>query len=348
MRIVLKSTAFVMACLCAGLAGPVATAAIDEVVPFKFEWEIPKKFHIPASIRHTVPRQREGEPDIVYYFSPNQQQASYPIVVLCGGSYERSRIYSIFHLHRYFYKEFMDLGCGIVSAEEWGIDGHVIDVDVFMQHYTRTRRFEDYQILLDHFIANPPVGWNGKFVLFGISEGAQLVTRLTEEYAPHIRATIAWAAPGAWSWPDELWQFMVHERSAFSTWRQFVDELSQWIPLVSSRPATRNVFDDLLAQMMKNPAWNKEFMGMSYQYHVDACSYPLPRYEKLAVPFLSAAGGLDPAIGSFDEFVKKAQEAKCPITYVRVDGHDHYVRRCPEIVSKTFEWLKQQLEAAKQ
>lgn len=319
----------------------------EEVVPYKFTTFLPTDFVIPQKIQFTTSRLRDGEPDLLYYLSQPKHVVTYPIVIVCGGSYERSRIYSIFHLFRYFYDEFMDLGLGILSAEEWGINGHEIDIDLFMEHYTQGRRFEDHQILMDHVIANPPEGWNGKFVLFGISEGAPLVTRLTQEYPEHLLATISWAGSSGWTWREEWWLKVQYELAHLSWFDWFVNVVSKWIPSASYIPTTRKEYDALMDYIQAHPTPHKEFMHMTYQYHADACAYPLPDYSKLKkVPFFNGVGGKDPIIEALDAFAERAKAAGCPITYVRPPYQDHFARKCPEIVSKTFEWLKHHLSVS--
>lgn len=54
-------------------------------------------------------------------------------------------------------------------------------------------------------------------------------------------------------------------------------------------------------------------------------------------------GTEDSIIASSDLFVQKARDAGAPITYFRIDGMDHYVRKRPDVIDRSFEWLKQQL-----
>ncbi len=328
-----------------GLSAGVFSTAEDVagVIPLKFIQAPVKEFSIPPKARHTMPRLFANEPDIVYYFSRPKNVETFPIVLLLGGSYNRQTLSSIFHLHRYFLQECMDLGLAIVSLEQWGVDGKNVNVDTFMEHYTRSRRLEDYQIAIKHFLAHPPAGWNGKFILFGISEGGPLVTRITEEFSDYITATINWAGAEALSWRDEFWICLQDVRRSFTWWQSALDALGQWIPFFEHVPETREEYDALMNKIVKNPTAHKEFLKITYLYHADACQYPVPRYKKIKVPFLVAIGGLDPEIESFDQFVKSAQEATCPLTLIRVADCNHFVRRNPYIVTKTFEWLEEQL-----
>ena len=60
-------------------------------------------------------------------------------------------------------------------------------------------------------------------------------------------------------------------------------------------------------------------------------------------PFLVVQGTEDPNIESCDEFVRKAKEAGAPIEYIRVEGMDHYIRKRPDIIDQSFQWLKNQM-----
>jgi hypothetical protein len=36
-------------------------------------------------------------------------------------------------------------------------------------------------------------------------------------------------------------------------------------------------------------------------------------------------------------------EAGAPITYFRIEGMDHWLRKRPDVIDQSFEWLKEQL-----
>src|SRR3990167_1664706 len=100
----------------------------EEITPYKYiAGEIPS-YKIPSSSRYTTPRQEPGAPDIVYYFSYPHPK-SYPIVILCDGSSQKGSLRSVIHFHRYFLQELMDLKAGVLTIEQWGIDGERIQAD---------------------------------------------------------------------------------------------------------------------------------------------------------------------------------------------------------------------------
>lgn len=66
--------------------------------------------------------------------------------------------------------------------------------------------------------------------------------------------------------------------------------------------------------------------------------------EKIHTPFLVVSGTEDTIIQSSDAFVEKARNSGANVTYLRVEGMDHYVRKRPDIIDQSFEWLRSQLK----
>ena len=323
--------------------GIVHASNTNDITPYKFDNPLhAPAYDIPASSRFTVSRAQVDAPAIVYYFStPRAQQ--YPIAILCTGSSNRDAIFSNILLHRYFLQEFTDLGAAVLTVEQWGVDGSNIDSDIFIEHYTRSQRLHDHQAVIEYLKSNPPSGWDGTLILFGVSEGGPLVTSLTTEYSDMMRATINWVGAGDWSWNDELWRFIEVMRKNASWWMKLWDFMPRWIPFAFDLPKTRSEYDAIMNNALENPCVEKEFMGMTYKYHADAMTYPATEYHKIRTPFLVVAGCLDSFIDSCDAFVEKAQTAGAPITYIRVEDMDHYVRRRPEIIQQSFDWLAGQM-----
>ena len=174
----------------------------SEITPYKAtDAEVEKGFApyaIPAQCRFTIARPVCIAPEIVYYFS-RPSVSSYPIIFFCTGSSSKGRVYSVIHLHRYFLKEILELHCGLMTVEQWGVENpEEIDEATFFDHYTRTQRLQDHITVIDGLIQNPPTGWNGKLVFIGVSEGGLLVTALTEFYQDLTIATVNWSGSGDW------------------------------------------------------------------------------------------------------------------------------------------------------
>ena len=178
----------------------------EEITPYKFTDSMPY-YEIPTSSRFAVNRSEVAAPDVISYFSAPKSD-SYPIAILCGGSSSAGDVQSIIHFHRYFLQEFLDLNVGVVTLEQRGVNGNEINVKEFIEHYTRSNRLKDHQLVIDYLILNPPKGWNGNFIFLGVSEGGPIVTSLTELYSGNTLATVNWSGAGDWSWREELLVFL--------------------------------------------------------------------------------------------------------------------------------------------
>ncbi len=141
----------------------------DEITPYKFtdRDNIPF-YNIPAASRFITKRPGANKPNIVYYLTKPKKN-HYPIVIVCGGSSSKEDIGSIIHVHRYLLKEFLDLGVGVLTVEQWGVDGNKVNKKIFMEHYTRSQRLHDHQAVIEHLKLHPPQGWNGELIFLGMT-----------------------------------------------------------------------------------------------------------------------------------------------------------------------------------
>lgn len=321
-----------------------------QITPYKFsdaEYQngFPK-YKIPESSIFSVARSQDNAPEITYYFSKPKQSKEYPIAIFCSGSETRETISSIIHVHRYFLKEFLDLGAALITLEKWGVNGNQINVDDVMRHYTRTQRLIDHRTVINHLLQNPPKGWNGKLIFVGVSEGGRLVSALTAEYPEMTLATVDWSGSGDWGWREQLWAFIVGMRDEMLNNMPWYIKLRSYLPtwmpysINLNLPKTRAEYDEAMDKILTDPTSEKELMGMTYMYHADALNWPKIDYKDLKSPYLVVAGDQDTIIESSDEFVRKAKQAGANITYIRVAGMDHYVRKRQDILDKSFEWLK--------
>ena len=324
--------------------------AAEGITPYKFSNAEYKnglpEYNIPESSVFSVARSQKNAPNITYYFSKPKQGKKYPIAILCTGSSSRKSISSVIHVHRYFLKEFLDLGVALITLEQRGVNGNQINANEFMQHYTRSQRLIDHRAVINYLLKNPSEGWNGKFIFVGVSEGGPIVTKLTSEYADRTLATINWSGAGDWSWREELWAFMVGMRdemlSSVPWYIKMRSYLPNWMPYSVNLylPKTRVEYDAVMDKTLTNLTSEKELIGMTYMYHADALNWPETDYKNLKSPYLVVAGDKDTLIRSSDEFVRKAEQTGVNITYLRVHGMDHYVRKRQDILDKSFEWLK--------
>lgn len=311
----------------------------QEITPFKYTDELPV-YEIPESSRFTLQRPSFEDPNLIYYLS-RPTAATFPIAILCEGSSDRSNVSSVIHFHRYFLKECLDLGAAVLTVEQWGIDGSKIDIDEWTKHYTRSQRLKDHKVVIEHLLNNPPEGWNGKLIFIGVSEGGPIVSSLTLDYQSNILATINWSGAGDWPWREELWVFLQNlvEQNPTCPHGVKLSECQDCYEMV----AVRGNYDALMDGILGDPDYTKYFLNMTYLYHADALRYPNFDYQKLKSPYLVVSGGLDTIIDSSDLFVEKAKNEGSPVTYFRIADMDHYVRKRPDILQASFEWLKDEI-----
>ena len=300
-----------------------------------------EKYDIPSSIRFTAQREENASP-IVYYFSPPTTiNKTYPILILCEGSSSKGDLESVLFIRKYFAERVQSLHVGYLTIEQRGIDGNHIHEEEFWNHYSRSRRREDHLTVIKHLEEHPPEGWNGKLIFIGVSEGGHLVTDLATT-CPNVLATVNWVGAGDWPWADELWQFFESWKQS-SFWMRLYDAIPRWVPFSPDIPQTREEFDTLVQYIIQNPTPDQSMGGMTYFYHADALQEPPTDYSKIHAPFLVVKGAKDSDITSCDQFVQKAREAGAPITYFRIDDMDHWIRKRPDVIDKSFDWLKMQI-----
>ena len=328
--------------------------AEEEITPYK--WSDAEynngflEYMIPKSSVFAVARSQRNAPVITYYFSKPKQHKEFPIAIFCTGSSSEESISSVIHVHRYFLREILDLGVALITLEQWGVNGSQINVGEFMDHYTRTQRLIDHRAVIQNLLENPPQGWNGKLIFVGVSEGGPLVTTLTSEYSDITLATVNWSGAGDWNWREELWFFLEGMRDEMLSgvpWHiKIRSYLPSWAPYFVNLylPKTRLEYDEVMNQTLANPTSEKELMGMTYMYHADSLNWPKVHYEAIRSPYLVVAGENDTIIKSCDEFVEKAKQAGVKITYLRVSGMDHYVRKRQDVLDQSFQWLQKLLQ----
>lgn len=301
-------------------------------------------YTVPAECKFSAPPLEEGPPKVNFYLSKPTSAHTYPLVLLCGGSSSRKDIQSAIHLHRYFLQQLLDLRCGVITVEQQGVSDTHVDPTEFMNHYTRSRRLSDCKAVIEHLRKHPPIGWNGKFVFIGVSEGGPLVTQLTADYQLNTLATINWCGADGLNWKEELWLFIDSMRDilvgSLPWYHKLRLKLPSWAPFALQLPTTRQDYEQIIYAITQNPTYSKEFMGMTYAYHVDALNWPLTDLPKIKTPFLVVGGAKDPAITSIDTFVRNAEKAGMPITYFRIEDMGHSVRKRPDVLERSFKWLK--------
>lgn len=161
---------------------------------------------------------------------------------------------------------------------------------------------------------------------------------MTAEYSDHVTATVNWCGAVDPSWREHLWAD-IHKvliENPECPHEVKVNDCNICLEQIRSREDYEKRMDDITC----DATCNRHFLGMTYKYHADAMLYPHIDYKKIRTPLLIVAGTKDAITTSTNVFVEKAKVARVDITYICVEDIDHYIRKRPDIINKTFEWLK--------
>lgn len=288
-------------------------------------------YEISENIRHTV--NRDDASKIVYYFIPHiNTNKKHPIVIICEGSSLKGDLESVMRIHTAWglHQSLNQMGLSVVTIEKRGIDGNTIDEEEFFEHYTRTNRFNDHCNVIEALKSNPPVGWDGRLIFIGGSEGGPLALSLTLKYPNETLATVNWAGATDNAWPDQIWNFFHY------------DSWLMWLIGLYELPWSREKFYKKFEEIKHNPSSKKWFAGLTYRYHADVFEEKKRNttYTTIRTPVLIVTGTEDTIIDTSDTFVDKAQQAGVPITYYRIDGMGHGVID-PKfgMIEKTLQWI---------
>jgi dienelactone hydrolase len=275
------------------------------------------------------------EPNINYYFSKPTNSKNYPIVILIGGSTDKAHLASILNFHKYFTQQLAQNNLGAISVDGWGINSNQVNESEFMQHYTRSQILSDYQQVINYLLKHPPIGWNGKLALLGVSEGGPIATQLNEQNQI-ISATVLWSGAINSSWRDSLWLDM------HKIYTSFCLPMKQQITDCNDI-ASKAKFETRLAKIMANPSAESYFFNMSNKYIADGVKFPSPNYQQLHGAILVVTGVKDTIINSSDIFCHNAQQQGLDINYWRIESMDHSIRKHPQLIDNSFAWLASKL-----
>lgn len=308
-----------------------------EITPFKYD-EIKPEYEVPEDSRFVV--KRSFKRDVVYYLS-KPEKASYPIAVLIDGSSSIGSVSSVIHFHRYFLQECLDLGMGALSVESLGVDGQKIDEKKWRYHYKRSGRVLWNKKAIEALKKNPPAGWNGKLVFIAVSEGGAIANELAAKYKNETLAVVNLCGASGKRWIEHVWNFVqkLDREDVLCSHKFIIRDCNRCKDILN-----RGWLNFIMGSIRWENSPYENFLGMSGVYHADAMGFPLPKYKKLTMPYLAVAGELDHDIECSDLFVEKAKEAGMDITYFRVEGMDHYIRKRPDILEQTFEWLGERVK----
>lgn len=185
----------------------------NEIIPYKLFkfFDQDKSFKrptyiVPKNCKHIISRTKFANNSLVnineitnsiYYYLSIPKKENYPIVILIGGSIDLTSLkqsWSIIDIHRFYLQEIMEIDAGLLTVEKLGINDASYNEKLIFDHYTRSQILFDHEALINNLLQNPPPGWNGEIILWGISEGGYIAQKIAEKYQNNVTLLILWAS----------------------------------------------------------------------------------------------------------------------------------------------------------
>lgn len=202
----------------------------------------------------------------------------------------------------------------------------------FHTHNTMTQRVDDYVQILTSLRHEP--WWNGRLVLFGGSEGGDVVARLAA--VTNADAVIMLSTGGSTSFGELVRQSiegeMIHNSVPKERWPQV---------------------EKAFAEARKNPQSSEIWAGSSYRFWADAIDRrPVDDMLRTDAALLLIQGGKDSsALASNARAVLDifAKAQRCNLTYWEFSGYSHIMTdsdgqdRLADVLAQSANWLKLQL-----
>ena len=262
------------------------------------------------------------------YLSPPEGKDTFPIAILCQGSYsEKSSTQSAYPFHQMIAPFFNEVGIGVVSIEKKGVDRETFDPVVFHDYNIPENRLDDCQRVLELLRTGKLSGWNSQLILIGTSEGGWLAPPLGV-CCPETFAVLVFGGPGAWKFKDAIISMLKKHGSSL----------------------TEEEIELQFKVMQENPSSQKFWLQQTYKFWAHVWDYA--DYEnilKLSCPVYLSIGSKDDMIESSDALWQLIQEEKkTNVTYARYEGLTHnMVDDRYTVFQDAAKWISKELDFLK-
>lgn len=259
--------------------------------------------NLPADEPKQFLQRREDGSELKGYLSVPPGYESFPIAILCQGSYsEKSSTQSVYDFHQIIASFFNSVGIGVLSIEKKGVDREHFDASTFHEYNLIENRMSDYKQALEYLSKSKPRGWDSSLIFIGTSEGGWIAPRLAQ-ITPHTEAVLIFGGAGAWKFKEEITLLLKKNGS----------------------PLSDKELELQFKMMEEDPSPQKFWLGQTYRFW--ACSGDLSNRDdilNLTCPIYLSIGSEDDCIESSDDLWKLVQEKKkTNITYARYEGLTH-------------------------
>lgn len=315
------------------------------------------------------------EVELDYYVSIPNKKSNYPIVVLCTGGQDIIDLklsWSVIDLHRHYLREIMDLGCGLLTVERLGVIDVSYEETMVLDHYTISQRIFDHEAVINNLYKDPPKGWNGKLIFWGISEGGLVVQKLSEKYQDNVLLVIVWAMhifidnllDFSFEYRNQLYEHYLKTTSlmntikfyAFYYFEKIYDMLVLLIPskelsIISNKIYYNMFFDKnnyyhLASLLLKNKINMPYtlFDGMPLHYWKDCFSMDVFQYKNFSkkIPLLNIIGEEDVIIKKYcHENYQKIKECLPLYKLEIISNIGHRIRKNDKSLLLTIQSIKE-------
>ena len=237
------------------------------------------------------------------YLSPPTGSKTFPIAILCQGSYsEQCTTQSVYPFHQIIARFFNEAGIGVLSIEKRGVDRDSFDANIFHEYNVIKNRIDDYKQVLEALRNNTMSGWNSQLIFIGTSEGGWIAPRLAHS-APETIAVLIFGGAGAWKFKDEITLLLKK----------------------NSSPLSEKEIELQFKTMTEDPSPQKFWLSQTYKFWAQALDLSnRDDIINLSCPVYLSIGSNDDVIESSDELWKLVQKKKkSNITYARYEGLSH-------------------------
>jgi serine-type D-Ala-D-Ala carboxypeptidase/endopeptidase len=293
---------------------------------------------------------------ISYFAGFPQDESTFPILIHISGSYSHTAGPESVNDGKDLLG-IAKMGFGVITLERRGV-AHGKDIDTEEYHYfnTPSQRLSDHLSFVKFLKENPPKNWDGKIIVFGVSEGGPIAVKLADK----IKAQACITAVGCseQTFKEFIWkhindnffptpsgmgnfqkniinylnvdmakgynQWIIENIMSFQWTIKTIMSVTRWCQDI---PTTRAEYEKICHKMKNNPTHKKFWYGQTYKYWSASLNRSIKEdFLRLECPVLVIFGSHDVEHPSTEKLLNLAEEkGKENINWLRVDGAGHNV-----------------------
>lgn len=255
---------------------------------------------------------RPNQTQCHYYFDKDHLESNdFSIILVLGGSETTSITRFMSIVDKPWCKK---SNCVVLAIEKPGISADSYNQKEYFKYNSLTQRADDCLMVLDHIRNNEP-NWNGKLIIFGVSEGATLAAYITP-LIPEVAATIILSGGCGMSLRNEILILLEKEASG---------GLNDFFKKICNKAAVNFVLS--ASHLFPNSTLTGIGETNTLKWWHSIADYnPLHTLENVSTPLYVAHGtdDINTPIESSEKLVQHFESlGKRNLLYRRYDGFDH-------------------------